>query len=513
MIAAPASARLAGFYSDLTGFFIPHSVSEDREATNQARMFLLSHFLGPFLGLSVPIAFLVVDPTPGWDIAVLAVSILSFWLFPPLLKAGFSYRSLVLLSIAIDWFVIFWSCYFYGGIASPTLSWLLIIPILAVFYIGGERRMQRDLLIISCIAIAVFAIVFTAFPPAQNDVPGGAMILLGATSTIAVGCYVALMAVYYARIFDAGVDLETEVKRRHSLANELRKAVVAANRASSAKSEFLARMSHELRTPLNAIIGYGQLLKEEAEDTRDDHLLQDVSRILDAGHYLVRLINMILDLSKLEAGRMEFDPRPHALEPLIEGIVADRQAMIEAAGNRIELRLERAPDAVEVDGNRLRDILDSILENAAHHTRDGTVAISAQSDRRGDLETFSIAVSDTGPGIRPEILSTIFETFSTSRDAAGGQYGGTGLNLTVSSRLCRAMGGEIAVQSTPGAGSTFTLTLPLRSSAAAGSRGPSSSEPAAHPQNPKGIALASATRAPTASARPARGSLRVTHRA
>ena len=121
------------------------------------------------------------------------------------------------------------------------------------------------------------------------------------------------MAIYYARIFDAGIALETEVRRRRETTDELRQAVAKADRAGAAKAEFLARMSHELRTPLNAVIGYSQMLKEDATGEADAMMREDVERIHDAGQYLLRLVNMILDLSKLEAGRMKFDQRSHSL--------------------------------------------------------------------------------------------------------------------------------------------------------------------------------------------------------
>jgi signal transduction histidine kinase len=220
-------------------------------------------------------------------------------------------------------------------------------------------------------------------------------------------------------------------------------------------------MSHEIRTPLNAIIGYGQLLKEEAEDVEDRLMLADVERILDAAHYLVRLINMILDLSKIEAGRMRFDAQPHRLEALIGKAVAARAPLLAERDIVVSVEIEPGLDTVEVDAHRFLQVVDSILENAALHTSAGEVTVRASGAGSNGRRVFRVAIADTGEGIPPEALPTLFETFAIGEGAADGRYGGTGLNLTVCSRLTRAMGGSIAVESTRGEGATFTVTLPM----------------------------------------------------
>ncbi len=447
-------------YRRLIEYFLPDSIKTDREATNQARMFLVSHTVGPFLGNTVPLALFAFDPTPHYDVLVLGVAISLFWLFPFLLRAGMSYYRLVILSVINLNFGILWSCYFYGGVASPTLTWVLIIPILSLFYVGGEKRYQPHLLAVTGIAFSLFFLLYLFVPPPPNDMPHAAMLGLGAVSTIATLAYVATMAIYYARIFDAGVDLEREVERRRKMSDELRTAVIAADRASSAKAEFLARMSHELRTPLNAIIGYGQILREDAVDTDDELLLQDVERILDAGHYLLRLINTILDLSKIEAGRMRFNLQVHHLKPLIEAALAAHHSAIEAQGITVTLDVEEGLDTIECDDTRLMQVLDSIIENAARHTPGGEIHVSASQGIAGGQRVFTVAIADTGCGIEADLLPTLFKTFATTRHAANGRYGGTGLKLAVCSKLCQAMGGEIGATSTEGEGSTFTVTLP-----------------------------------------------------
>ncbi len=451
---------VAALYRRLIDHFLPESLCGNREAANQARMFLVSHTMGPFLGGTVPLALFVFDPTPHYDVAILALSILSFWIFPFLLRRGVAYHRLVILSVINLNFSILWSCYHYGGVASPTLTWVLIIPILSLFYVGGEKRYQPHLLAVTGIAFTLFFLLYLVFPQPENDMPNAAMLGLGAVSTIATLSYVATMAIYYARIFDAGVDLEREVERRRHMSDELRKAVIAADRASSAKAEFLARMSHELRTPLNAIIGYGQILREDALDNADDLLLQDVERILDAGHYLLRLINTILDLSKIEAGRMRFNLQVHRLKPIVEAAVQAHAEEIQSHGITVSIEVEPGLDTVEIDDTRLLQVLDSVIENAVRHSAGGEIRLSAIQGIAHGRRTFSIIVDDTGCGIEPDVLPTLFKTFATSRHAANGRYGGTGLKLAVCSKLCQAMGGDITAASTFGEGSTFTVTLP-----------------------------------------------------
>ncbi len=207
-------ARAANRYLRLIEYFIPDNMRDDREATNQARMFLISHSMGPILGNAVPLAVLLFNPTVRPDALVLSAFITMFWVFPFLLKLGVNYQALVLTSVVNLNFCILWSCYFYGGVSSPTLPWLLIIPILSLFYIGGERRLQPHLLAISAGAFALFLEIYTALPPPPIEMPEYAIHGLGIVSTTAALCYVATMAIYYARIFDAGIELEHEVRRR-----------------------------------------------------------------------------------------------------------------------------------------------------------------------------------------------------------------------------------------------------------------------------------------------------------
>lgn len=454
-----ALARLGAAYMNLIEYFVPASVRADRDKANQARMFLISHSLGPILGNAVPLSVLAFNATLRIDAIVLVAAVTAFWIFPWLLRRGIRYDVLVLTSVVNLNFCILWSCYFYGGVSSPTLPWLLIIPILSLFYIGGERRLQPALLAISAGAFVLFLVMYSLVPPPPMNMPAFAVHGLGFVSTAAALAYVATMAIYYSRIFDASIALEAEVQRRRATADQLREAIVAADRAGSAKADFLARMSHEIKTPLNAIIGYSQLLREEALP-QGEAARQDIDRIHSAGTYLLRLINMILDLSKLEAGKMRFDIRRQSLVRCLSATVAEYRASTGGPRNSIVLDVDGQLDEASFDSLRLKQVLTTIIENADQHTSRGTIAVVARP-AMGSSGTFDIRIVDTGAGIPPETLGTLFENLHATREAAGGRFGGTGLSLTVAQLLCRAMGGGIAVESTVGLGSSFTVSLPI----------------------------------------------------
>jgi signal transduction histidine kinase len=452
--------ELAARYQRLIDYFVPDSIREDRDASNQARMFLISHTMGPILGNSVPTALFFVDPTPGLDILVLAISITSFWVFPFLLRRGTDYNTLVAASVLNLNFCIFWSCYFNGGVLSPTLPWVLLIPILSFFYIGGNTRLQGGLMAIFAGSFALFLLLFYTTTPPLNDIPEVALVALGVVSTVAALCYVATMAIYYARIFDAGVELEQEVRRRRLATDKLRTAIVAADEAGLHKAEFLARMSHELRTPLNAVIGYSEILKEDALQSDDLQMRDDVDRIHDAGQYLLRLINIILDLSKIEAGRMQFTVEAHNLVDIVHEATSRVRPAMRNAGNTLELFIEARETMVDSDSERLLQILNAILDNVPVHAPGAHVEVRCRDAVAGPISGFEISISDNGNGIRPERLETLFESLADRRDAAASKYGGTGLNLTIVHKLAHAMGCRLTAESVLGKGSCFKVFVP-----------------------------------------------------
>jgi PAS domain S-box-containing protein len=228
--------------------------------------------------------------------------------------------------------------------------------------------------------------------------------------------------------------------------------------ASQHKSQFLANMSHELRTPLNAIIGVSEMLREDAEAAKQD--LEPLDRVLGAGRHLLALINDILDLSKIEAGRMELHLDTFALAPLIKDVAKTIEPMAAKNANRLVVDCPADLGTIHADQTRLRQSLLNLASNANKFTEKGTVTIAAQQDQKNGRGWITLAVTDTGIGMTPDQRGKLFQEFSQASASTASKYGGTGLGLAISRQFCRMMGGDITVESQPGAGSTFTIRLP-----------------------------------------------------
>jgi len=228
--------------------------------------------------------------------------------------------------------------------------------------------------------------------------------------------------------------------------------------ASKHKSQFLANMSHELRTPLNAIIGVSEMLREDAHALKQD--TEPLDRVLGAGRHLLALINDILDLSKIEAGRMELHLETFPLVPVIEDVAKTIEPMASKNGNRLVVDCPADIGMIHADQTRFRQSLLNLASNANKFTEQGSITVAAQQKRENGRDWITLAVSDTGIGMTPEQMNKLFQEFSQASSATASKYGGTGLGLVISRRFCQMMGGDITVESELGHGSTFTIRLP-----------------------------------------------------
>jgi signal transduction histidine kinase/ActR/RegA family two-component response regulator len=245
----------------------------------------------------------------------------------------------------------------------------------------------------------------------------------------------------------------------------------AADAANLAKSQFLANMSHELRTPLNAIIGYAEMLIEDAEDSGDDSSVQDLNRILSGAKHLLTLLNEILDLSKIEAGRMEVAAAAFDPAAMLQDVIDTVRPLAEQNGNAVALH--GAPDAAEArtDAMKLRQCVLNLLSNAAKFTRDGSIDVEYALQPYNGVRHLIITVRDTGVGIAKAQLARLFQPFVQADPSIMQRYGGTGLGLAITRRLAQLLGGDVSVVSAEGQGSAFTLRVPADFADAAAAMG------------------------------------------
>jgi signal transduction histidine kinase len=256
-------------------------------------------------------------------------------------------------------------------------------------------------------------------------------------------------------------DLEATIRKaldEIAKLREIERRRLAAERARSNLSHFLANMSHELRTPLNAIIGVIEMLREDAEAAKQD--LEPLDRVLGAGRHLLALINDILDLSKIEAGRMELQLETFAIAPLIADVVKTIEPLAAKNANQLAVNCDGVIGTLHADQMRLRQAMLNLMSNANKFTERGTITVDVRQGRENGHDWVTIAVTDTGIGMRPEQMSKLFQEFSQADASTTRKYGGTGLGLAISKRFCQMMGGDITVESEPGRGSTFAIRLP-----------------------------------------------------
>jgi signal transduction histidine kinase len=219
-------------------------------------------------------------------------------------------------------------------------------------------------------------------------------------------------------------------------------------------------MSHELRTPMNAILGYSEMLAEEAEDLGQDEFIPDLKKINQAGTHLLALINDVLDLSKIESGKMDAYAEDIDVAALLDEVAGTAQPLIDKNGNRFEIERGEQLGTAHQDVTKLRQSLFNLLSNAAKFTHEGKVTLSVKREQDAGVDWLTFAVSDTGIGIPADKIDHVFEEFSQADESTTRDYGGTGLGLAISRRFCRLLGGDLTLTSRLDEGSTFTIHLP-----------------------------------------------------
>ncbi|WP_341703739.1 MHYT domain-containing protein [Ferrovibrio sp.] len=369
------------------------------------------------------------------------------------------YQPLVLLSVLI------------GMVAATAALWLSL----------QSKTLAFKLVAATAMTIAVAGMHYTGMA-AANYVPAHGALSTGTDlqpGVLAVAVAAASFIILFLALLAAMVD-QTLANRARAEAERLRdlneklegmvgtrtvellKAKQRAERASNAKTDFLASISHELRTPLNAVIGYSEILIEEAEENGLTGSLEDIEKIRTAGRHILALVNDILDLSKIEAGKMEVYIERVALKDILDDAVTVCRRMLDENGNRCIVEHAAAIDRVDTDVTKLRQALINLLGNAAKFTRNGTVTLATRLAERDGADWIEITVHDTGIGIAPEHQEGVFDEFQRGDSNVARHHGGTGLGLALSRRLIRLLGGDITLASQPGTGSVFTIAVPAR---------------------------------------------------
>ena len=318
----------------------------------------------------------------------------------------------------------------------------------------AKRRHERDEVIIEKMTALADQLDGSARTLILNDIKKMNELADNADRNSSEEASVELMLVAFSRMSD---EVNGLIDARTS---EMETARDEARDASDQKTKFFANMSHELRTPLNAILGYGEMLYEDCEDLGYDDLLPDLKKITSSGSHLLSLINNILDLSKIEAGKMELFVTSFEIENMVQIIKDVSEPLAAKNDNGFVINLDGAMGSMSQDETKLRQCLTNFLSNGFKFTKNGTVTLDVKAKMVGDVEFIDFAVIDTGAGMSPEGVAKVFEEYTQAERSTSANYGGTGLGLPISKKFAEMMGGDVIVTSEEGVGSVFTMSVP-----------------------------------------------------
>ncbi len=442
---------------ELIDWFIPLAAKAERSERGLAQNFVFTHLFGPALSQSIALFLYLSDPHPGFACWTMIICIWLFWTLPFVYKWTSDLQLSALISVELLAFTSLFGAYFYGGVSSPFLPWLIISLLLGFFYLS-----ERPILVVGLFTFNILgfcaAYLMWGFP---ELVPQQQLATVGWISILSATIYMSWMAIYYANMIAMRSDLEREAERHRETAIRLHEAKDLADAANRAKSIFLAKMSHELRTPLNAVIGFSEILLEDADlNGRNSGKKADLERINSAGKHLLSLVTDVLDLSKIESDFIELKVEKFDLNEMVCEVIANVEPMVVENGNKLVVKSSNNLGIVSTDQTKLRQVALNLMSNAAKFTQGGAITLSIERRKSQVGDWIEIRVQDSGIGISQSDIGRLFQNFGQATRATSSKYGGTGLGLALSQKLCALMGGEISAKSELGHGSCFTIRVP-----------------------------------------------------
>jgi len=439
-------------------YFIPVELTRDQANLMKVRTFILLHILGPAMGHSVVLFLWSASAIITWQFWVIEISVALFWTVPLLVKLFRSLTIPAMMSVQALVFLSLFGSFYYGGISSPFLPWLLIALLLGFFYLA-----EHAVMVVA--GVAVQLALFVGARLLSGDFPRllplSSLTYVNLISILAAITYTTLLSLYYETVMRDSGALEQATREHRDQMEALAEAMQRAELGSKQKSIFLAKISHELRTPLNAVIGYSEMLRDElSTGSASSQRAEDLERINAAGRHLLALVTDVLDLTSIESEKQDAAIQKVEVAQIIRDVAATAGPLIAKKHNQLVMQLASDLGTIETDALKLRQSILNLLSNAAKFTTHGTIRLKVVKKRLGGTDRLVIEVTDTGIGMSQESLSRIFQNFAQAEHDTTQKFGGTGLGLALTQRFCTLMGGSVSVTSQLGEGSTFTIEVP-----------------------------------------------------
>ena len=446
---------------DLLSVWRSYLLKDDALSTDvdqRVRLFLLSHILGPVIGLGLVAYLVILERGPSLPLVILTATIAAFWLYPIALYRRVAFNHLSLLSLQHLTWVILFASHLYGGVSSPFFFWLLIVPLFGFFYLGDTPRMRLSIIAALVANVAGYFVIAQQLGPATERISISQTKTIYLFSVLGAGAYVMIMALAHARLLSRQAELVKNTEAQRKINEELLFAKEAAQAANRAKTEFIATTSHELRTPLNAIIGFSQLIKTQTLGPINDRYLGYIRDIEESGTHLLEIINDILDIAKADSGRIELTEEEIDVRQLIAASLRLVHGRAVKAGLSISVRVPNDGPPLRADRRRVKQTLLNLLGNAIKFTpTGGSIVVTAGVDHDG---TFAIAIADSGIGIPPEKLDKVKQPFFQIDNSLARKNEGLGLGLSLASTFMERHGGKLELASELGNGTRATMRFP-----------------------------------------------------